>query len=57
VFVFLDIAYNFCYGSFVSGGYFATEDKEGHRGKKRKDLKTKRVKQKRKSPSAKLFYA
>ena len=29
--VLLSIAYNFCYVSFVSGGYFATEENEEKR--------------------------
>ncbi|MBW8017350.1 MAG: hypothetical protein FVQ82_14310 [Planctomycetes bacterium] len=34
------VAYNFCYGSFVFGGYIATEENE------RKELKEKRIKAK-----------
>jgi hypothetical protein len=30
--VLLGFDYNFCYGSFLSGGYFATEEKEEKRG-------------------------
>ena len=32
VFVLYNTAYNYCYGDFDSKGYFATEDKGGHRG-------------------------
>ena len=36
VFVLWNIAYNFCYGSFVSYGYFATEDNEEKRERREK---------------------
>ena len=38
--VLFGFAYNFCLCCVDSGGFFATEEKEGKRGKKRKDLKS-----------------